>query len=93
MKSKIVKFVEIITYFWGINFCLFVIFSLSIGGAAISGFIQDSTYYVAYGGEYNEVSKIIWYINYFQGKTLLYIGPIIPIYAAISLFDPKRYYE
>ncbi|MFW6016836.1 MAG: hypothetical protein ACOCRK_10395 [bacterium] len=75
MKKKILKLLQYISLFWVFNFFTFSILTLYIGGDAINGFIQNGAYYVANHGRYTEVSKIIWYINKFQGLILIFSTP------------------
>lgn len=81
MKTILTKILKYVTIFWEVNFYLFIILTMYLGGTAISGFIENGTYYVAFGNYHTEVSKTLWHINYIQNILAFYLSPL-PIISA-----------
>lgn len=59
-----------------INFAAFWIISLSLGGDALNGKIQNGRYYVGNHGRYTEVSKEIWTYSKIHTTSIWVTHPI-----------------
>lgn len=67
-----------------LNFFVFFVFSLIIGGDAGNGFVKDGHYFVTNHGKHTEVSELIWKINKFQADSLFITHPMAIIAAIIA---------
>jgi len=47
-----------------INFALFIIIDLKLGGDALNGYQKDGRYFLASHGAYTEVSEAVWTYSY-----------------------------
>lgn len=84
MRSKFKRILYYGTVFWRVNFYLFMIVILNLGGDAISGYVKNEAYFVEYMGVYTEVPRMLWYVNYMQSIFVICLAPIPFIYGFIS---------
>lgn len=87
MKKKLYKLAYYGSLIWILNFVIFVIISMWLGGTALIGFIQNGSYYIGNHGNYTKVSNVIWYLNYIQGVLLFLLIPFPFIKAFLSAID------
>lgn len=76
-----------------VNFILFFIISLIIGGTAISGFVSDGHYYVKDHGKITETSSFVWYFSKIHSISVFIthpVGIIAVIFYNISKYISKR---
>ncbi len=92
MLNLLFKSLKYISFFWTIDLIIFIIFSTCIGGTASDQYMNDDIYYVVNHGEYFQVSKIVWYINYWQGKIVynLILISIVVLNAIVSVFFKNK---
>ena len=63
MQSRLFKFGVVL-------FAIFIIFSLIVGGDAVSGKIEDGRYYVSSHGKLKEVSRTVYVLSAFSVMVL-----------------------
>ena len=63
MQSRLFKFGVVL-------FAIFIIFSLIVGGDAVSGKIEDGRYYVSSHGKLKEVSRTVYLLSAFSVMVL-----------------------
>jgi len=73
-----------------INFAIFWLVALKIGGDAISGKVENGHYYVCEHGEYTEVSPGIW--NYSKAHTIsvFFTHPIGILGGALAAYATRK---
>jgi hypothetical protein len=83
------RFLQIVVYIGLINFAIFLIIASFIGGDALSGKVQDGHYYVAYHGQFTEVSYTIFIYSKLHALSLL-ITHTFTIIAIFLLWISKK---
>jgi len=68
---------KILLTFWVVSFLIFWILSVTAGGDAVNGKIEDGRYYFCSHGEYTEVSRIAYVLS---------AGYMMILSATVSLF-------
>jgi hypothetical protein len=72
-----------------INFAIFWIVAIRIGGDAVNGKIEDGRYYVGSHGRYTEVSNGVWKYSEIQAKSIWVTHPIGFI-GALIVYKKRR---
>jgi hypothetical protein len=81
-RAKLVMLPSVILV--AINFSIFVLGSLYLGGDALNGHVQSGHYYVCAHGSCTEVSSKIWLYSYWHALTA--IGGIVLVFIEAGVF-------
>jgi len=73
-----------------LNFAIFWIVAVSIGGDAVNGKIEGNQYYVASHGRYTEVSSGVWKYSEIHAKSIWVTHPIGFVGALIIYLKRRR---
>ena len=77
--------VQILLLAAGVNVVLYTLWSVAIGGTALTGTIVDGHYFVQSRGHGAEVSSTVWHINRWHG-----IGVIVEAQALSRMFSDNE---
>jgi hypothetical protein len=70
----------------GLNFAVFWMMGVAIGGDALSGSVQNGHYYVATHGRFTEVSPALWNFSYYQALSLWVTSPGVMLTLLVDLY-------
>jgi hypothetical protein len=91
-KRRIHEACKIIGSIGIINFALFFVIALLIGGDALNGKVEAGHYYLGNHGKYTEVSFIVYAYSTFHTVSLFFTHPLAMIAGLIYFITGGKYY-
>jgi hypothetical protein len=75
---------------FGVNFFLFGIIAITIGGNTWHGKREGDRYYLELKGKYTEVSPAVWTYSRLHGWSVFVTAALVPISGVYAAFYEKR---
>ena len=75
-RDRVGSLLRIITYAGFINFALFFVAALFLGGDAWNGTVQGGNFYLSENGRLTQVSRFVFYYSFIHAITVLIATPL-----------------
>ena len=75
---------------WMVNFAIFGLVAVAIGGDAINGHTTDGHYYLANHGRLTEVTKGVYFYSYAHCLSVFVLAPVVIIAAIADRFSKRK---
>jgi len=73
-----------------INFAVFIIIELKLGGDAVNGYEKDGKYFLASHGAYTEVSEAVWTYSYYHAIAVFITHSSVFVGAAVAIWHSSK---